>query len=115
MWSRFWLLSGLKRQASSVGSGESPVTPAKRCHAARPQLRFQVTHGVGELREDHDLVIGVVHREQPVQSVQLGIAGRVPIRAALLHHIQQSPGIGSQVSASDRHEQAGRSHLKRRL
>ncbi len=115
-WSRFSLLTGLKRQAAPVGSGESPVTPASAVTPAAVQLRLQITHRVGELREDQDLVVGVVHREQLVQGVQLGIAGRVPVAArALLHHIQQGSGVGRQVSLQVCVEQVGAQPLEAAL
>ena len=45
---------------SRSGPSESPVTPAIDCDAARLQLRLEVANRVGELREDEDLLVGML-------------------------------------------------------
>ena len=63
-----WLLSGLNRQARSVGSSESPVTPATCVRPRAPKLRVEVAHRVGELSEDDDLFVAVLLGQQIPQA-----------------------------------------------
>ena len=54
--SRFSLLTGLNRWATLVGSSVSPVTPARAATCRGFELRGEVVHRVGELREDQHLL-----------------------------------------------------------
>ena len=53
---RLLLLTGLKRQASCVGSSVSPVTPPARLTPRACSCVGKVVHGVGELGEDEHLL-----------------------------------------------------------
>ena len=80
-----------------------PCYACQALHAAGAKLCLQIPHGVGKLREDDDLLVRMLFREQVVESTEFGVLQRVPDPAAF-QHVQQACSIRSKIRRERLHE-----------
>ena len=100
------LLVALGAEAPGVARRVFRVAGHSRAalQAARPQLLIEVAHGIGELREDDDLVLGVLRGQELVQGGELVIPLRVPV-AALRQDLHEPGGVVTQIRGQRRDEE----------
>ena len=99
-WNLVAFLVARGAEPPSISSGVFVTTsdPGETLQTSGSKLRLKISHCVGELREDNDLVVAMLLRKEGKQRLQFGVGLRLPITAAT-QDVRQTDSVRIQVCA----------------